>query len=196
MKRYISLGIQCNVASAFIEHSLRDYSLPWDWLYIGHLRDIVTMLESRNRTIIDHTQWERDPNDTKNYKHKQLVNTSSRHFFNESFSNVEYVSRLFERRTERLFNCFASDEHIHFVRDEQWYVIDSHQYKCVLDAFNDFFSTHFPKLNYTLIVLLDSQNRCAFETLECDHVRFVYVDSNGSTDWRRQVVPWKYVLYN
>ena len=196
MKRYISLGTQCNVASALIEHELRDYSLPWDWLYIGQLSDIVTMLNSRNRVIIDHTHWERDPHDSTNYKNKLLVNTSSRHFYNESFSNHKYVTCLFERRTERLFQCFQSDERIHFIRDEQWYVHDPSMYRSRLDAFVAFFAAQFPKLEYVLIVILDSKNKPAFESFEYDtnHVRIVYVDSNGSTHWQRRVIPWKYVL--
>tara|TARA_Y100000389_G_scaffold66841_1_gene63065 strand:+ start:803 stop:1384 length:582 start_codon:yes stop_codon:yes gene_type:complete len=190
--KYISFGKQCSVANSLKEHHIRTESYPWDWMYIGHFDDMITMLQTRNSVLFDRDNWIQSKDEPTRYVNTKLINTSSRHFFNEDMSNFDQVVEKIKRRTDRFFHMLSlsNTSNFIFIRDEQWYKLDNQQYKKSLLRFKEVMS----KFNSTweLRVIIDSCNAFS-ENIE--NIRFIYVHSNGETAWERNVVPWKYIFF-
>lgn len=198
MTIYVSLGKQCHIAMELKKRNLRKFSLPFDWLYIGCFSDIIKLLQNRNEQLFDYKAWERFDEEANQYKNNLLVNLKSRHFFNKDFSNFEEVSKIFRKRTDRLFDVFQSEEEVIFIRDEQWYKLDQEYILKNIRNFCDFFNKNYPKLKWKLILIIDSENdKCLkfhFDYIEKNNIRIVYVHSNSSREWYRPVNPWDFIL--
>ena len=201
--KFISFGTQCNVANALKEHHIRTESYPWDWMYIGHFDDMITMLETRNKVLFDRDNWIQSKDEPTQYFNTKLINTSSRHFFDENMSNFNQVVEKLKRRTDRFFHLLSSNSpnspnsfNLIFIRDEQWYKHDHEQYTKSLLRFKKLMIKF--TITWELRIIIDSCNNQFSEFSEfyknIENIRFVYVHSNGETDWERNVVPWKYIF--
>tara|TARA_Y100000389_G_scaffold131457_1_gene128879 strand:- start:448 stop:1038 length:591 start_codon:yes stop_codon:yes gene_type:complete len=193
--KYISFGKQCSVANALKDNHIRTESYPWDWMYIGHFDDMITMLETRNHVLFDRDNWIQSEDEPTKYINTKLINTSSRHFFDETMSNFDQVVEKLKHRTYRFFQLLSSSSHLILIRDEQWYKLDPNLYNKSLLRFKEIMKTF--NSTWELRVIIDSCNtentKKKLETIE--NIRFIYVHSNGETSWERNVVPWKYILF-
>lgn len=196
MTIFVSLGIQCNVAEELRKRGLRKYSLPYDWLYIGNYCDILTLLNSRNEVLFKKENWYKNPLDNNQFKNNKLINSGSRHFFNSELSNFDEVTKLFRKRTERLFELFSGEEKIEFIRDQQWYDIDCMKFSSFLDQFQEYFGINYPDLSWTLKIFVDSVNEKKITSMikKYPKMKILFVDSNMSKDWKRPMNPWNSVL--
>tara|TARA_Y100000389_G_scaffold198551_1_gene235271 strand:+ start:3838 stop:4437 length:600 start_codon:yes stop_codon:yes gene_type:complete len=197
MTVFVSLGIQCNVAEELKKRRKRKYSLPYDWLYIGSYNDIIMLLESRNEVLFKRELWEKNPNDTDQYKNKKLKNTGSRHFFDSELSNFYEVTEIFRKRTNRLFSLFLGNERVEFIRDQQWYILDPVNFYKFLNDFEGFFSTRYPTLDWRLNIFVDSNNEETFTSygiISNVHFNIIFVSSDDSKDWHRPMNPWHLIF--
>lgn len=189
--KYISFGKQCSVANALKDNDIRTESYPWDWMYIGHFDDMIIMLETRNHVLFDRDNWIQSEDEPTKYINTKLINTSSRHFFDETMGNFDQVVEKLKRRTDRFFQLLSSSSHLILLRDEQWYKLDPKRYNKSLLRFKEFMKKF--KSSWELRIIIDSCNTQIIGNTE--NIRFIYVHSNGETSWERNVVPWKYVFF-
>lgn len=148
----ISLGKDCQAAFQLRNYGLRKEAYPFDWL--------VTPIDGLGLFLGTHGAHFLDPdklvylNASGPYFHvwDSQFNFLIYHDFQtpDYMSDYEEVKVKYERRIARLFKLMNSNKRVLFVRC--WITRAEAEY------LDDLISCHFPKLNYTLLVLNNSKD--------------------------------------
>lgn len=195
---FVPIGDNCSVAYNLQKLGLRIFALPFDWIRIGHLSSVSSLIENKfsgfldDLVEIDHSNKFKCFGDDYEYAdgltkicvvQNTKYNIKFYHDFNkEIVSEIDDIKEKYARRIERLFDHLISKNKIIFAFDS------SHKLAC--DDINKFvndISKLYPDLNFELRILTKKK---ILEDDKIDSKVKVTYDDKPYGNWTKPNVLW------
>jgi len=208
---YISLGTGCAIATELKRRNVREFALPFDWVYLWSMSSINVMLKDKCESLFIIDNWKKAEyqEDMIEKNEVRYINIKYDGFFSvhDFKADIEFKDqfqeyvKIMRRRVKRLLDCFCSSRRIIFVRDEQQYALfakyggissfvnEIKKFKQILVEIN-------PDIKFEIILITEHTNETELLIMKNnEQLKPYYIHSNNEVlDWRRLVIPWDAVF--
>ena len=182
---HIPLGMDCTIAYQLMQHHLRSFAFPFDWMKINNIHDLLDVLDKRFFNFLNKDKW--------------IVSTQTPNF-NHIDDDIDTIKSLLKLK-HKDYKIILPHEAIGDTIDLDE-IMD--KYKRRIDRFNEIITSSKYKIIYIgidkindldkqkIIKCLDGYGCINYKIQFIEYLNYPLI---GDYSWHRNWIPWN-ILFN